>query len=140
MPHFNYYSNLSELNDDKDNVFIISKGINTDKELFGVLYLTLKLPDYFGSNWDALNEVIGDREILPDVMHIVHLDLPLSDDVENVSIYLDILNDAANYLSTNPEPYQTSRGLVDRQIDFQVWFPKDLEEKVEGLLRVKQQS
>lgn len=138
MSQFHYYTNLSDLNEDRDNVFIISAGITSKKLLLDVLYITLKLPGYFGFNWDALKDAITDREALSSTMHIVHLDLPLSNDEESTRTYLEILQIAEKYLNSNPAPFTGAGGIVDRQIGFEVWFPKDIEGKVEELLKVKQ--
>jgi len=39
--------------------------IKTDKELFAVVASAMQFPDYFGSNWDALDECLGDMDWLP---------------------------------------------------------------------------
>lgn len=41
------------------------KNVNTDEELFAVVSSAMEFPDYFGSNWDALEECLGDMGWLP---------------------------------------------------------------------------
>jgi hypothetical protein len=61
----------------------------TDKELFSVISSAMQFPDYFGNNWDALDECLGDMEWLP------------SDG------YLLVLRDAA--IGWAKSPYQLGR-------------------------------
>lgn len=68
--------------------------INNKKELLDQLSEKLLFPDYFGFNWDALDECINDfhwikqKEII-----LIHDDLPKLD-VNELKIYLGILVDA----------------------------------------------
>lgn len=39
--------------------------IKTDKDLFAVVATAMQFPDYFGNNWDALDECLGDMDWLP---------------------------------------------------------------------------
>jgi RNAse (barnase) inhibitor barstar len=39
--------------------------IKTDKDLFSVVASAMQFPDYFGSNWDALDECLIDMNWLP---------------------------------------------------------------------------
>lgn len=39
--------------------------VRSDKDLFAVVGSAMQFPDYFGSNWDALDECLGDMEWLP---------------------------------------------------------------------------
>ena len=40
-------------------------GITTDRDLFAKVSVALKFPDYFGNNWDAMNECLTDLEWFP---------------------------------------------------------------------------
>lgn len=39
--------------------------VRTDQELFSVVAAAMQFPDYFGNNWDALDECLGDMDWLP---------------------------------------------------------------------------
>lgn len=39
--------------------------VSTEKEFFAVVASAMKFPDYFGSNWDALDECLRDMDWLP---------------------------------------------------------------------------
>ena len=39
--------------------------VKTDEELFTVVASAMRFPDYFGNNWDALDECLGDMDWLP---------------------------------------------------------------------------
>ena len=69
--------------------------IHTEAALFDALAETLCFPDYFGRNWDAVEECIRDLTWLPpgDVV-LSHQDVPLSENTSSLSIYLSILKDA----------------------------------------------
>jgi RNAse (barnase) inhibitor barstar len=48
---------------------VVSEGsvadIKTDKDLFAVIASAMQFPDYFGNNWDALDECLSDMDWLP---------------------------------------------------------------------------
>lgn len=58
--------------------------VKTDQELFAVVANAMRFPDYFGSNWDALDECLSDMDWLP------------------ADGYLLVLRDAAKGWSQNP--------------------------------------
>lgn len=69
--------------------------ITTKSALLEVLGKALKLPDYFGNNWDALEECIRDFSWLPQGnITLIHEDLPLTDDEPSLATYLTILSAA----------------------------------------------
>lgn len=47
--------------------------VRTDGELFTLISEKMKLPEYFGRNWDALQECIGDPDCLEGGGHILVL-------------------------------------------------------------------
>ena len=90
----------------------VPAGLRTKKELLAVLATALAFPDYFGHNWDALDECLGDPEWWPPGPAVIeHADLPLADDAASLSTYLSILLDR-----TDPHSSDNRRRLV-------VYFP-----------------
>lgn len=47
--------------------------VMTDKDLFSVVSNAMQFPDYFGNNWDALDECLGDMDWLPSSGYILVL-------------------------------------------------------------------
>lgn len=77
----------------------------------------LNFPDYFGGNWDALDECIRDLSWIPQrKIIILHEGLPFAMNQEDCRIYLSILHDsikqAAAYgreiVAVFPESYKRS--------------------------------
>jgi RNAse (barnase) inhibitor barstar len=102
-------------------------GIKTKEALLDELYQRLRLPDYFGDNWDALEECIRDLSWLPPGPVVLrHHDLPLAGDVASQKTYLSILRDAVEKKWTVPG--QRLRDLV-------VVFPSETQEQIGWLLR-----
>jgi hypothetical protein len=98
----------------------IPAGIRTKRELLEVLDKGLSLPDYFGMNWDAFNEVIRDLSWLPPgQVVLVHSDVPLAGDPHNQGKYLAILSDA------------TARWMNVKERDLLVTFPSEFQQEVE---------
>lgn len=79
----------------------VPAGIQTKAALLDALSDALRFPDYFGGNWDALEECIRDLSWLPsgDVI-LSHEDLPLSQDLRSLSTYLAILKNAVEKWNT----------------------------------------
>lgn len=83
-----------------DYVAKVPIGINEKIQLMSSLNSALQLPDYFGSNWDSLDECLSDLELINQpVVWLKHGDLPLTDDEANSRIYLDVLNVVCGRLS-----------------------------------------
>ncbi|HET7910381.1 MAG TPA: barstar family protein [Nitrospira sp.] len=66
--------------------------------LFAEMAEALEFPDYFGHNWDALEECLADLEWLPAkgyVLLFTEAERILSDDEDAFSMFVEVLNDAA---------------------------------------------
>lgn len=87
-----------------------------------VLDKGLRLPDYFGMNWDALNETIRDLSWLPPGQIVLaHADLPLANDPTNQRKYLSIISDAV------------ARWMNEPDRDLLITFPLQYRKEVEQL-------
>jgi hypothetical protein len=77
-------------------VVTLPSGLGTKAELLEALRLALSLPDYFGRNWDALDEVLRDLEWIRERnVILVHSDLPLQrGDEKHLETYLSVLSGA----------------------------------------------
>lgn len=101
----------------------VPKGIESESELFNALYERLRFPDYFGDNWNALEECLRDLAWLPNGrIAISHEDLPLRARPAALGIYLSILDGAVRKAAMTP-----GRGLA-------VAFPESSELEVRRTL------
>jgi len=103
-------------------------GIRTKEALLCELYQRLHFPDYFGNNWDALDECIRDLSWLPAGPVVLrHNDLPLRGDIASQKTYLSILRDAVEKKWALPG---------QRLSDLVVVFPAEAREQILWLLRL----
>ena len=95
----------------------VPRGVRSKEKLLRILADKLRLPGYFGGNWDALEDALRDLTWLPAGRNvvIVHEDLPFGAGGENRGIYLAILKNAAEHWGANG------------QRAFQVVLPKSAE-------------
>ncbi len=79
----------------------IPKGIRTKHALLAEFQRQLRLPSYFGWNWDALEDCLRDLSWLDESENVVvvHDSLPLPRGRRNRPIYLHILRDLAEFWS-----------------------------------------
>lgn len=74
----------------------VPQNIRTSSELLDVLFSALKLPGYFGFNWNALNDCLRDFHWIEETEVVLrHLDVPQLDAAE-LGIYISVLNEAIN--------------------------------------------
>jgi len=89
---FLFMESPADFHDDSALVVHVS-GAGSEQQLFDVLAEKLRFPDYFGQNWDALEECLRDLSWLPkeQPIVIVHDDLPLNANDSSRATYLDLL-------------------------------------------------
>ncbi|MGE0605714.1 MAG: barstar family protein [Pirellulales bacterium] len=77
----------------------IPPGIRTKHALLAEFQRQLRLPGYFGWNWDALEDCLRDLSWLGETQDIavVHDSLPLPRGRRNRPMYLRLLNDVAEF-------------------------------------------
>lgn len=106
------------------NAFIahLPKSIKGKKELLDQINIHLRMPDYFGFNWDALLECLQDFHWIKErEIALIHYDLPLLDEA-NLKTYLTILFEATNSWK-NGEGHQ-----------LEVVFPESVQSKIKDLI------
>jgi RNAse (barnase) inhibitor barstar len=98
------YDYQSFVKNENAHLATIPVGLTTRIELFDALYKILNFPDYFGFNWDALDECLTDLHWLPEGrITLVHEDLPILAR-SDLKIYLEILRHAVLRLKQENEP------------------------------------
>ena len=88
---FVFHSDEAALDEQSDFVAHVPAGVRNRNELFEVLQRELRLPDYFGRNWDALSECLRDLSwILQRRVAIIHEGVPQLE-AKELSAYLEVL-------------------------------------------------
>lgn len=101
---FTFYESADALGDGM--IASVRAGITSVDELYDVLSEALHLPNYFGRNWDALDEVLGDLSwIAPRRVVLVHEDLPELP-AEQLRVYLDVLRTAVDEWTRRPGAHE----------------------------------
>jgi RNAse (barnase) inhibitor barstar len=86
---------------------IQGKKCRTPSDLFGEFARALDFPDYFGHNWDALEECLADFEWLPAkgyVLLLTDAHAVLPDDEDEYETLLEVLSDAGEAWSKGQTP------------------------------------
>lgn len=81
--------------------------------LFTEVAEALEFPDYFGHNWDALEECLADLEWLPGkgyVLLFTNAELILPNDEEDFATFLEVLSDAGEAWASGQGGPQAKRG------------------------------
>ena len=74
---------------------VVPTQLETKTALFAFLRQALPLPDYFGDNWDALDESLGElAQGASGKTILIHPDIPLAGMPDEQRIYLQVLADA----------------------------------------------
>ena len=110
---------------DQDDSFqaLLPVGIETEEALFDAYRQKLKLPDYFGDNWNALEECLRDLWWISAYrVVIIHQDLPPLPP-KSLSIYLDVLSNCVS--SWKP----------GEQHQLLVFFPPNMQEAIRAVAK-----
>jgi RNAse (barnase) inhibitor barstar len=91
--------------------------------LFAELAKVMEFPDYFGHNWDALEECLADLEWLPAkgyVLVFTDAELILPDDEDEFATFVEVLNDAGEAWAAadsgkRAKPFHIVLAVSDRQ-------------------------
>lgn len=94
----------------------------TASGLFAELAQALAFPDYFGHNWDALEECLADLEWQPAkgyVLLFTEAQLILPDDEDEFATFVEVLNDAgeawaSGQASTRAKPFHSLLAVSER--------------------------
>ena len=95
--------------------------IESKADLLAFLERTVPLPDYFGKNWDALEECLGNLEWLdrPKLV-LIHHDIPLENTPRDQRLYLEILSASA-----------------EKSARLEIVFPESCREQVKRILSLR---
>jgi RNAse (barnase) inhibitor barstar len=98
---FEYVTDLTGFRAPGSLVIRIGGRLRRKQDLLRALADGLKFPDYFGWNWDALEECLRDLSWLdaPDGVVLLHEHLPLTDASQRI-VYQDILRKAQAHTRT----------------------------------------
>lgn len=100
---FEFRSHADSTSDSNTLVVHVPTGLTTDAELFRLFEREVRLPDYFGENWNALDETLRDLHWVSERKLIfVHDDLP-GLPTDSLRIYLEVLANAVNSWEAYPE-------------------------------------
>jgi hypothetical protein len=101
-----------------ERLIAVPANLETKADLLGFFARAIPLPDYFGHNWDALEECLQD---LPGQhgtkIILVHRGIPLEKTAADARIYLLVLSNTAQ-----------------KSAHFSIFFPESFRQKITGLL------
>jgi len=101
LSQFSFVDSPIDFCNSKAIVVRIPRGIRSKEKLFAIYTNALRFPQYFGWNWDALEECLRDLSWLPPnrPIAIVHEELPFGPGGDNRGIYLDLLGSILRHWS-----------------------------------------
>ena len=94
-----------------EHCVVLPARLESKTALLAFLRDALRLPDYFGANWDALEECLNDPILVePHRVVLVHHDLPLEADPAGQRTYLEIVGaasrDSTRLVTVFPDSYR----------------------------------
>ncbi len=108
-------SSYQPSHEEGEHCVVIPPRLEGKTALLAFLREALRLPDYFGENWDALEECLADLPG-PGRTVLVHHDIPLEADASGQRIYLKILQSVAldepRLVVVFPETYRKRLAVV----------------------------
>jgi len=126
MPPFVFRFDSDEPIDEQACVVRIGPDVATREQLFQHYRAKLGLPDYFGENWDALDEALRDLHwVKPKRVVIEHEGMPRLSEKE-LRTYLTILARAVEDWTRDADQHEVA-----------VVFPADAQLRVLGLLKAE---
>lgn len=139
MSNLIYSQDINEFKNSDTFLAEIPVGISSKEEILRIYDELLKFPDYFGFNWDALEDLLDDlRWIAEENVVVFHSDLPnLSND--DIQLYLSILDRASSEGSvlTNEEAMQKLGYVPKETVKFV--FPESLKDQIEYLVPTQEE-
>lgn len=121
-----------------DFVLRIPAGIRSKAELLSILAIAGHFPDYFGENWDALEECLSDLSWISNKrIVVVHEDLCLIDGSAECRTYLEVLSAALTDWASRVEPDEAKSLNASSCVphELRVVFPVEVEMTIEALLK-----
>ncbi|TMQ03517.1 MAG: barstar family protein [Deltaproteobacteria bacterium] len=134
---FEYTDSQDSMCEQDDFVLRVPGGIRSKAELLAALASAGRFPDYFGGNWDALQDCLRDLSWISNrKVVIMHSDLPLHDSPAECRTYLEILQTAlaewAESVKPNAAEPPPEWSYVDHEL--RVVFPTEAKAAVARLV------
>lgn len=102
MQPFILTSDSTTLRDDDTLVLEVPASLTSKETLLSWFANQLKVPDYFGANWDAFDEALRDLSWIKERKVVLsHQDVPLSGGKDR-KIYLEVLGNAVRDWKSDP--------------------------------------
>lgn len=87
------------------NVFETGEEVHDQESLFRVLADTLRFPDWFGGNWDALEDCLGDLSWRPGNGHVLVFRNWQALTSDDLGVLIDVLRSSAESWSGRGRPF-----------------------------------
>jgi hypothetical protein len=82
--------------------------VTSDESLFEIVCRAFRLPEYFGNNWDALNDSFRDFEWLPAIGYVVVVSsaaIALCRAPETMGRFIETCSEAASFWQNNERAF-----------------------------------